>query len=297
MRKTLIASVLILALSPMTAFAREVPGTLYYTRCAGEQGKASNTCAGEAEPPTVPIPDSQPPPDTLPELFSKVAGSEPVRLTEDEDDEFGGLASPDGKSLAISVGDFDTCRLNVLDIEDGSLSPITDDRDGLCPFATDWSPDGKWVVFSWYASEGGSNINIAPVDGSGSKAVTSTFGEASFASDGSWVAGDRIVFRHSGRRGGQIYSIEPDGSDQRLLASTPASLPSLIRSPDRQQIAWTNDDWSGKGKGEVFVADADGSNIRQLTDNETDETGCRGRPTASGSRSGGEASITSRASA
>ncbi len=80
----------------------------------------------------------------------------------------------------------------------------------------------------------------------------------------------RIVFESNRDGNSEIYSMNPDGSDQRRLTNDPAFDNSPAFSPDGRQIAFASD---RDGDYEIYVMNADGSNVRKITDNEAFDFG------------------------
>lgn len=64
----------------------------------------------------------------------------------------------------------------------------------------------------------------------------------------------------------EIYSMAADGSNQVNLTNNPADDTDPVWSPDGSQIAFVSNRDNGEGGGQfIYVMDADGSNVRQLT--------------------------------
>src|SRR5690606_37344224 len=70
----------------------------------------------------------------------------------------------------------------------------------------------------------------------------------------------------------ELYTMAPDGSDQRrLTANERLNDLRAVYSPDATQLAYMTNRPVGDGTGEIWVMDADGSNQRRLTDNTLDD--------------------------
>ncbi len=117
-----------------------------------------------------------------------------------------------------------------------------------------WSPNGDLILFStWNPDE----IFVMSADG------TNLCSLSDGGRDPAWSpSGDSIIYSRSGytdRRdmGFDRYVINIDGTNRRKLLDSGAD---AVWSPDGSRIAYT-----GPGY-EIFVAHADGSNIRQLTE-------------------------------
>jgi|SRR5215207_7168935 len=76
------------------------------------------------------------------------------------------------------------------------------------------------------------------------------------------AAQEKIAFASERDGNGEIYVMDPDGSNQTRLTnnSVTDAFPSF--SPDGSRIAFRSD---GDGNSEIFVMNADGSNLIRLT--------------------------------
>jgi len=109
--------------------------------------------------------------------------------------------------------------------------------------------------------------------------------------------------------GEAIYTIGPDGTDETLLLADPGLVhyEQLSWSPDGRRLAFVSQlAGAAAGSSEIFVVDADGSKLVQVTQKvgrsssssprmRSSTTARRGRPTARGSRSA-EPTLTARSS-
>ncbi|HEY7731192.1 MAG TPA: hypothetical protein VH950_09855 [Gaiellaceae bacterium] len=135
--------------------------------------------------------------------------------------------------------------------------------------APTWSPDGRRVAYqSAWSVDGLPGIHVVDGDGTGDTLVARGFGPV-------WSpAGEKLAF--SSRRDGasDVYVVNADGSRERNLtrnASGSAQYP--VWSPDGRKVAYVGDPKWRLGKTHVtgycvcylFVANADGSGLRQLT--------------------------------
>lgn len=145
-----------------------------------------------------------------------------------------------------------------------------------CPPEPDFSQGYVWAVYPTY------DIFVANADGSDLRRLTDTWGydaEATFS-----PRGDRVIFTSMRNGDLDLYSMNPDGSDVRQLTTRLGYDGGAFFSPDGSKIVWramyprTDEeraDYLGLlAQGlirpsalEIYVADADGSNPRQITDN------------------------------
>lgn len=114
-----------------------------------------------------------------------------------------------------------------------------------------WSPDGKRIVFD-SDRDGNQAIYVMKADGSGEQRLTHAEGSNSHAS---WTPDGKIILGGKG-----IWTINPDGTDERRLTDRPGGAPRV--SPDGRLILY------GAKNGEkpdLFVMNRDGSSPRNLT--------------------------------
>lgn len=185
--------------------------------------------------------------------------------------------------------DDETGRLVLLSDRDRGLFPpdlysVTPDgsdvvrlTDGFWPTGDPVAgPGGGSILFSAYDVENGTiadppgaDVYLARVDGSAVHPITSGRGVYNWSAsygDG----GRRIVFASDREGQFEIYAMNPDGTDQRRLtrrSDAHDTQPSL--SPDGTRIVFVSQLVPGRGDDgvrEIFIMDADGGNVRQLTD-------------------------------
>jgi TolB protein len=136
-----------------------------------------------------------------------------------------------------------------------------------------FSPDGKKVLFR---TEMPDNIHIINADGTGEKRLTTEWVTHSFYRPAFFANGAKIVYgeRMSSmsltrpRRFDNIYTMDADGSNQKLFKATEGMYFSdLVVSPTGDRFLFQGDyeDHEDGGPGDYFVVNADGSGLTRLT--------------------------------
>ena len=175
--------------------------------------------------------------------------------------------SPDGRLIAFQSDRTGSHDIWLMDADGGRLLQLTDHP--ALDETPVWSPDGRWIYF---ASERDGELDIFRMarDGSGLTNLTRNPGADDDHPKVSWN-GELIVFnskRHDGETY-QIWIMRADGSDPRQLTSHYDwdTYPSL--SPDGRKILFRRILLEGPSRdrrnSEVFVMDADGTNLVNLT--------------------------------
>jgi len=168
--------------------------------------------------------------------------------------------SPDGKRVALSVGDQTGRYLAMYDFEADSFNRLTfeDERSG----SQVWSPDGKWLIFQAGQVGGESGIVRQPFDGSRpQERLTSTTQRQmphSWSPDGQYVA-----FTESGRPGGfdiAILPTEGEPTPQFIISSEAAECCPQF-SPDGKWLAYVSNEL---GRNNVYVSPFPEPDVKRL---------------------------------
>jgi Tol biopolymer transport system component len=174
----------------------------------------------------------------------------------------------------------------------GGLYTVNVDGTGLEPLGEmsdrqpSWSPDGQRIAFSWASSD----IYVMNADGSNRVQLTqdpSPEFEPAWSPDGTKIAFVRAVSSDFS----VLYVMESDGRLPRPLVSVPFTAEEPAWSPDSAHVVFvghphppvqTRPERPGSGPpppppppppvpGEIYSANADGTNVVRLTDNTFDD--------------------------
>lgn len=138
------------------------------------------------------------------------------------------------------------------------------------------SPDGRRFVYRTFGPEG-DGLRIMDIE---TKTVTPIAG--GYDNFPLWSPrGDLIMFSRQAEGDYEIYTIKPDGTGLRQLTHSRGNDAHMAWSPDGEHIAFASTRMGFKDEvpytdspqpyGEIFVMRADGSEVRQLTDNQWEE--------------------------
>lgn len=134
-----------------------------------------------------------------------------------------------------------------------------------------WSPDGETIAYS--ASNGAqTSIHLVGADGTNDRVIHIEGAEGTFAIFSATFSpdGTQILFDRGTDSGFDIFVMDVDGTDVRQLTTTGSDYnPSW--SPDGTQIAFSREDDSKADAdtvvtSDIFVMNADGSNVHRLTE-------------------------------
>ncbi|MBV8864996.1 MAG: PD40 domain-containing protein, partial [Acidobacteriaceae bacterium] len=197
--------------------------------------------------------------------------------------------SPDGSQIVLGVGKFTGFTgMDAVDRMNGGaqLGIVNADGSGFHVVTSgpnnnafpSFSPDGKRIVYRTtnVSQQGLRILNLA--DGSTTQL---TDGWDNFPA---WSPkGDRIAFIRKNGDDFQVFSIQADGTGLKQLTNTHGIDAHPGWSPDGQRLMFTSSRKGFKDEalytqmpqpyGEIFVMNADGSNVQQITDNQWEDGG------------------------
>lgn len=174
------------------------------------------------------------------------------------------VPSPDGKSLLYIRVIEGREQLFVMDVDGRNERQIT--RDPAHHEDPAWSPDGRRIAFVQVIGEA-KRLAIMNADGSGTELVTPPGQRVLHPA---WAPDGRTILystdddlRPPAKNAAAIYAIEL--ATKRIRTVIEGGVNTYpVMSPDAKRIAFRK--IVGEMNSEVFVADADGTNLRNLTD-------------------------------
>jgi Tol biopolymer transport system component len=232
-----------------------------------------------------------------------IDGSSQRNLTQTPVNDSQGQWSPDGFMIAYQSGP--SCgsdNIWVMNADGSGQRQITKDTTAFSHWPR-WSPDGARIAFMWSRKDskgkfsGYDKIHTIRVDGSGEITIVSNGSYPEWCPDGSMLSfrresltyvinsdgsglrpilpnepstyvgkatwspdGKRIAFVQYIERVGNVFIANKDGSGKiKLTQFTSGGVDALSWSPDSKRIAFSQ-------SGALYIMDADGSNLRQITE-------------------------------
>jgi Tol biopolymer transport system component len=199
-------------------------------------------------------------------------GSEQVNIANNEAADSEPWWSPDASRLIFKSFRTGPANIFVMSPDGSDVEQLTDNS--AVEGGARWSPDGARIAFYSFRRQREGLMWVMGSDGSDPQPVLkdqvpSPQTTCAGGFPGGWFPdGQRILYR--GSEGGisalQICSVEPDGSDIKIVLSESGVMsyfPSL--SPDGRKIAFTSD---RDGNPEIYVMNVDGGGLRRLTNDE-----------------------------
>ena len=195
------------------------------------------------------------------EIYMISVDGELNQLTDDPADDLSPDWSPDGNRIAFSSNRNGKQHIYVMNADGSSLAQITNSPAEDTEPA--WAPDGKRIAFT-SLREGNKDVYVIDADGSNRRRLTDHPGQDSSPR---WSVDGRILF--TSNRGGQsdIYVMDHAGQNVARLTTIGAA-GHAAWAPDGRKVAFVSRSSEIIGGAywlQVYVIDADGSNLRMIT--------------------------------
>ncbi len=217
--------------------------------------------------------------DTTIELMNADGSAKHPLFHKDGVSAFDAVWSPAGDMIAFCVGRY----FRAAGLPSAQIALIKPDGSGYREVAEEgvnngfpsWSPDGKRLVYK----RGRQLVILTVADG---KVVPLTDG-VHYDNFPKWSPkGDVIMFTTDRDDDWELYTIRPDGTGLRRLTNSPGNDAHSIWSDDGEWVVFSSGRKGFKDEmalydgvpqpyGEIFAMRADGSDVRQLTDNKWED--------------------------
>ena len=207
-------------------------------------------------------------------------GSNPVQITHtepgSEDQPVGNYCpaySPDGKKIVFTGERDGNADIYVIDADGKNRTQLTNDEHRN--WYASYSPDSKKIIYS-SDRNGIEDIWVMDADGGNKKKLTNNDNKTAhgptFSPDGKTILFMSDIQGKFGEKM-QVWTMDVDGNNLKCLTSRDAYHSGVDYSPDGQHIAYKSN-WNGYWN--VYVMDADGDNIMQVTDEKGEDLNTRG---------------------
>ena len=203
-------------------------------------------------------------------------GSNQVRLTNDKVEDVFPTWSPDGKKIAWTRGGtFDPgAELWIMNADGTGKRQIT--FNSFADAGASFSPDGTRLAFR-SVRNGNIDVYVVNVDGTGEQRLTDDPAPDRIAD---WSPdGTKISFTSDRSGVCAIYTMSPDGSNVQKLTPDWMRAGVAAWSPDGSRLIFS-DNFCATTEADLFVVNADGSGITQVTDSAENELSKSWSPSA-----------------
>ena len=210
-------------------------------------------------------------PDTL--FVMDANGKNLVQLTSQDNPDYLPNYSPDGKKIVFTGERDRNADIYVIDADGKNRTQLTNDEHRN--WYASYSPDSKKIIYS-SDRNGIEDIWVMDADGGNKKKLTNNDNKTAhgptFSPDGKTILFMSDIQGKFGEKM-QVWTMDVDGNNLKCLTSRDAYHSGVDYSPDGQHIAYKSN-WNGYWN--VYVMDADGDNIMQVTDEKGEDLNTRG---------------------
>jgi Tol biopolymer transport system component len=212
-------------------------------------------------------------------VVETTTGKERLLYKEEGKSVMAGQWSPQGDAIAFGMGNFFANR-----DRGAQVVMVNPDGSGFRQLTSgannnnypSYSPDGKQIVYRTMGPEG-QGLRVMNLADKSVRKLTNDYDNF----PGWSPRGDLILFTRKVDPVFQIFTIRPDGTDLRQLTFSPANEGHAVWSPDGGSILLLSARMGFKDEviyldgqqpqGEMFVMRSDGTQVRQLTDNQWED--------------------------
>ena len=170
------------------------------------------------------------------------------------------VLSNDGTKVAFTTYnntfDYNLCIIDI----DGQNEKILAKAHQFCGSPA-WSPDDSRIAFVKNDDVTGGTYDIYSIKTDGTDEIKLTNQSNNFSPQ-YFPGNSSIIFSSSNNGWTGIYKMNTDGSNKQLLTPEGKSFVDPRISPTGNKISIVSDDWNGS---QLFVMNADGSNLKQIT--------------------------------
>ncbi|GAA0244772.1 S9 family peptidase [Haladaptatus pallidirubidus] len=170
-------------------------------------------------------------------------------------------ASPDGEQVALYYDGTGRNELHVIDVETGEVRPVSDGevpRNARWPFM--WAPDGESIYF--HRDDAGDEQNdIWEIDRNGNVAPVVEDSAQCVLAD---VRGDELLYISSADGQMNLHRYDRETETSKRLTNHEHAVWNAAYSSNGTRIAYTTNESENQNNDDVYVADADGSDARNL---------------------------------
>jgi Tol biopolymer transport system component len=174
--------------------------------------------------------------------------------------------SPDGKKIVFQSWATGSGEICVMDVDGGNVVKLT--NTGSYNDYPSWSPDGTRIIFV-SDRDGNDEIYAMNADGTNQRRLTNT------ALADWWPRwspdGTKILYQEEDGTKYVIKIMDTDGTDSRILINVTYDCNWPSWSPDGTKIVFHS--WADPNQAEIYIANADGTNITRLTNNTANDYG------------------------